>query len=548
MYQYYNFAELFQPDEIIDYLRKSQSDDPLLTVEEVLQRHETILDEWDERHLTGKVPEQNRFREVVSGETIKERPEINKVLKLIESPKYKAVKVIEPQRLTRGDLEDIGRMMKILKLTNTFIITPERTYDLQDEYDWNAFEAELKRGNDYLKYTKKILNRGRLASVGQGNYIGSVPPYGYNKIWITENKKKYPTLEENREEADTVRLIFDLYVNKNMGYAKICDRLDSMNIPPQKGEHWSPAFLADMLSNVHYVGKVKWNHRKTVSVVENGEIKKTRPKSKADECLIFDGKHNGIVSDKIFQAAQEKKGTVSRIPKKATPRNAFVGLLYCECGRAMSYKQYFNSDGTERGAPRLLCNSQKYCGNGSCLYSDVVDKVKSILQQNISDFEISLKNQKKENTDMHAQNIKDLEKQLKFLQQKELSIWESQTHPDISQRMPPEVFKQLNLKLQSEKQEVQKALRKAYAEKPEYIDYAERLQRFKDALAALENPDLGAETQNQLLKSCITRIEYRRAAPERLKKEPGEKKGTRFKSAGGRWSNPPIEINVTLKI
>ena len=41
-----NWAEIFKPEEILDYLRKSQSDDPPLTVEEVLAKHEAILDEW----------------------------------------------------------------------------------------------------------------------------------------------------------------------------------------------------------------------------------------------------------------------------------------------------------------------------------------------------------------------------------------------------------------------------------------------------------------------------------------------------------------------
>ena len=99
----------FAPEEVIDYLRKSRSDDPNLTVEEVLEKHEADLDEWDDRNLSGRVPKQNRFYEVVSGETLKERPEINKVLRLIESPKYKAVKVYDLQRLSRGDLEDVGR-------------------------------------------------------------------------------------------------------------------------------------------------------------------------------------------------------------------------------------------------------------------------------------------------------------------------------------------------------------------------------------------------------------------------------------------------------
>ena len=118
----FDYKSLFTPEEVIEYLRKSQSDDPLMTVEEVLQKHETILDEWAIKNLGGKVPEKNKFREVVSGETLKGRPEINKVLRLIESPKYKAVSVVEPQRLTRGDLEDIGRLMKLLKHTNTFVI------------------------------------------------------------------------------------------------------------------------------------------------------------------------------------------------------------------------------------------------------------------------------------------------------------------------------------------------------------------------------------------------------------------------------------------
>jgi len=71
-------------EEILMYLRKSRADDPSLTVEEVLANHEKILDDWCERNLGGRIPEENRFREVVSGETIESRPEINKVLRKIE--------------------------------------------------------------------------------------------------------------------------------------------------------------------------------------------------------------------------------------------------------------------------------------------------------------------------------------------------------------------------------------------------------------------------------------------------------------------------------
>ena len=546
MYHFINYSELFTPEEILEYLRKSQSDDPLLSVEEVLAKHEAILDEWDERHLGAKIPERNRFREIVSGETLQERPEINKILRLIESPRYKAIKIIEPQRLTRGDLEDIGRIMKLLKLTNTFIITPERMYDLRDEYDWNIFEAELKRGNDYLKYTKKIMERGRLLSVSQGNYLGSVAPYGFNKIVVMDGKRKCPTLEEKKEEADVVRLIFDLYVNKDMGAARICNYLDNMGIKPPKSEHWSPAALYDKIDNVHYIGKVKWNWRKTIDIVEEGEILKTRPKAKIGEYLIYEGRHEGIVSEELFNAAQAKRGRNHRAKAKSKLRNPLAGVLWCKCGRTMSYREFKHKDGSEKSAPRLSCENQKHCNNGSCVYDEIIERVIEALQQCIEDFEIRIQNDEGNSIKLHNQLIKNLEKKLKELNAQELSQWEMQSHHDAAQRMPAAIFKQLNEKLLKEKEEVQRALCKAYESMPEPVNYEEKLLLFKDALAALKNPEADAALKNRLLKACIDRIEYSRERPYRITREEAEKQGITT-SIKGKWTDPPIELDIKLK-
>ena len=179
----------FSVDEIYEYLRKSRSDDPMLTVTEVLEKHEKILYDYVERNFNGTIPEENIFREVASSETIDGRPEMLKLLKGIESPKIKAILVVDVQRLSRGDLEDAGRLIKLLRYTNTKVITPQKTYDLNDDYDRDFFERELKRGNEYLEYFKKIQMRGRLESVKEGNYIGSVPPYGYDKIFVQEERK-----------------------------------------------------------------------------------------------------------------------------------------------------------------------------------------------------------------------------------------------------------------------------------------------------------------------------------------------------------------------
>ena len=548
----YLYREIdFKPEEVLVYLRKSRSDDPTLTVEEVLEKHETMLDEWSEKNISAKVPESNKFREVVSGETLKERPEINIVLRMIESPKYRAVAVVEPQRLTRGDLEDIGRLMKLLKHTNTNVITPGRIYDLRDEYDWDAFERELKRGNDYLEYTKKILNRGRLLSVSQGNYIASIPPYGFDKTVVMEGKRKCPTLKENKEQADIVRMIFDMYVNKDMGCQRICNTLDSMGIKPPKGEFWSPPAMTDMLENIHYIGKVKWNWRKTVTVVEDSEIINTRPKSRIGEFLIYEGRHEGIIPEALFYAAQEKKGRNHRAKATTKVRNPLAGLLFCQCGRAMSLKIYKG----KKQAPRLSCEGQKNCGTGSCTFPEMVDRISAILQQCIDDFEVRIKNNEGDSVKLHARLIKNLEKKMKELQARELSQWEAQSDPDPAKRMPQEIFQQLNAKLLKEKEEIQQALCKAYESMPEPIDYEEKAETFRNALVALNNPDISAEEKNKLLKACIQRIDYKREKPQRMESQQvryydKEQRRTRQKSplnGGGNWTKPPIEIDVKLQ-
>lgn len=549
---YYQPKIDFKPEEVIDYLRKSRSDDPLLTVEEVLSKHEAMLDEWAEKHLGAVVPEENKYREVVSGETIAERPEINRVLRLIESPRYKAVAVVEPQRLTRGDLEDIGRLMKLLKHTNTLVITPQRIYDLRDEYDWDAFERELKRGNDYLEYTKKILNRGRLLSVSQGNFVGNTAPYGYDKTFVTEGKRKCPILIPNKEEADVVRMMFDLYVNKDMGCTTICKKFDEMDIKPPKGEHWSAAAMTKMLENIHYIGKVKWNHRKTLTIVEEGEFKKTRPVAKVGEYLIYDGKHEAIVPEELFNAAQAKKGKNTRQKPNTKIRNPFAGLIWCKCGRAMSLRIYKNRD----AAPRLLCDGQTHCRTGSCLYTEIEDRVKVILSDCIKDFEVRLKNNEGDSVKLHMRLINNLEAKQKELEAKELAQWEAQADPDPAKRMPPHIFQQLNEKLLKEKEEVRQALCKAYESMPEPVDYEEKIKLFTEALNALRNPDVDAATKNRLLKACIERMEYHRDAPQRIRSKQvryydKEQKRTRFKSplnTGGNWTSPEIVLDVKLRV
>lgn len=513
-----------KPDEILIYLRKSRTDDPGLSVAETVAKHEQMLNDWCMRNLGEMIPEHNRFREVVSGETISARPEMQKVLRLIEQPKYKAILIVEPQRLSRGDLEDIGRLSKLLRYTGTLVITLQYTYDMQDERDRDYFERELKRGNEYLEYSKRIMMNGRNLAAEKGYYLASRRPYGYNRVFRKEGSRRYPTLEIVPEEAEIVRIIFRMYADGN-GATNICKYLNGIGVKPLVNDMWSPVVIYDVICNPVYIGKIKWGYRKEIKIVEDGEITVTRPHNK--NCPVYDGKHEPIVPLDLWESVQKRRAekSVPRVNVSKDLQNPLSGVLYCQCGKAMSFRSYHG-----KCADRLLCPNQTYCDNASCALDDIIDAIINILSNYVSDFKAraaeNAGNTGKEET------LRFLHGQLAENEKKQSGLWEK-----YAEGMPKKIFDELLQKAEQQKQEILSAIAEA-EEIPETPDYNELVVSFTGTINALRDNSVPAALKNKMLKECIARITYSR------------KRGTRVhnaKSKGG-WDIEPFSIVVQLKI
>ena len=66
------------------------------------------------------------FREVVSGETLSQRPQMQILLNEVENNMYDGVLVMEVERLARGNSVDQGIIAQAFKYSNTLIITPTK--------------------------------------------------------------------------------------------------------------------------------------------------------------------------------------------------------------------------------------------------------------------------------------------------------------------------------------------------------------------------------------------------------------------------------------
>lgn len=283
------------------YLRKSRAD---LEAEErgegeTLARHEKMLIELARRYgfSIGKI-----YREIVSGESIEARPVVQELLKDVESGRWKGVLVVEVERLARGDTMDQGRVAKSFKFSNTKIITPIKIYDPNDEFDEEYFEFGLFMSRREYKTINRRLQRGRVSSVKEGKYVGSVAPFGYDRVKLVKDKGY--TLAKN-DEAPVVEKMFQIYAYNEIAINEVVRRLNLAGFKPRKAKEWTISAVKDVLSNPIYIGKIRWDSRKTVKEYRNGKIVNTRPRN--ENYTLCDGLHEPIIDMETWNIVQEKR-------------------------------------------------------------------------------------------------------------------------------------------------------------------------------------------------------------------------------------------------
>ena len=477
------------------YLRKSQQDDPNESVLEVVAKHEGILQDWARRELGREIPEDCIYREVVSGgESLDEREEIQKVLKRIEDPMVGGVLVVDPQRLTRGTLQDCGRLIMMFTYTSTLIATQAMTYDMTDKMHCKIFESELMRGRDYLDYVKVAFARGKEASIRKGNYIASRPPFGYDKITIGKDHTLVPN-----KDADVVRMIFDWYVNERIGYKRIADRLTEMGIKPVYNESWNDNTIGIMLRNLHYDGKVFYGKKRAVNVIKDGKLKTSRPIAKKEDIIVVEGKHPAIVDHDLFMAAQEILNNHPRAKKDRELQNPLAGITKCAtCGKAL-FLQKFQG----RRTARLECRT-KPAHFKSVLYESVEDALLTALEYSeLPNLEALQKNNAGNSIAIQQKLIKRLEDEMRGYHEQE----ETQYELLETKKYTQELFDKRNAVLRQKMGECEERLKKAKAALPNAINYDEKIIQLKDAIQALKDGNLSPKEKNKRLKAIIERVE-----------------------------------------
>ncbi|WHY76267.1 recombinase family protein [Neobacillus sp. WH10] len=362
----------------------------------------------------------NVYEEIVSGESLMHRSEMLKLLQDVEMKKFDAVLCMDIDRLGRGGMKEQGLILETFKEAKTKIITPRKTYDLNDEWDEEYSEFEAFMARKELKIITRRMQGGRVRSVESGNYIGTNPPYGY----IIKEIKDGRTLEAHPEQSEAVKLIFELYTHDDpsirVGAAQIANKLNAMNFKTATGKQWANWGVLNILKNPVYCGKVVWK-KKEIKKSKDPSKKKVARTRDQSEWIIANGKHEAIISDDLFQKAQEVLKTRYHVPYQVNNKitNPLAGLIECgKCGRKMIYRPY------TKQKPHLKCYNNPRCDCKATNFELVEQRLIEFLKGWLQAYKDGLESNKQESDE--RVNIIDMSKVIIKKLEKEISETEEQ--------------------------------------------------------------------------------------------------------------------------
>ena len=471
------------------YIRKSREDD---NKEDTLLRHERILKEYCDKYDL-RYSEKSIYREIVSGDSINNRPQMQMLLEDVKNGLYDGVVVIELQRLSRGNGIDQEIIKETFRKSGTIIYTLNKAYDLSsgDELDEDMLELSLFLSRQELKAIKRRMIRGKKQAQKEGYYTGSTIPFGYNK----EKQGKGYVLIPNDVEADIVKMIYNKYAYEGVNVAELVDYLNDNGIRTRKGKLWEPVLLRKLMKNKIYLGYI--------NSTTNGVTTQ------------FKGKHQPLVDENTYNIVQERfTANAPKVKSDNILKNPLATFLRCgECGKVMNMK--FRAKNDPR--PNMLDCKNKHCNNKSAYFHFVEKKLIEELENELKGFNYFLENTADENKKIKEakekekafikSNIKKKKEMIeRCCEMLEEGIYSKERYLDRVQAIE-EDLKALNLK---------------YEELDAY-EYDEE-DRVKTAIPILEKVlkeywNLSGIDKNRLLKTIIERVEYTKTKRKSVKDE-----------------------------
>ena len=236
----------------------------------------------------------NQFIDRAKSATSDKRPEFQNMIKFCEADTT-GISMVIVHKLDRFSRDKYDSAMYKQKLKVKGIRVVSVLENLDNSPESLILESVIEGMAQYYSANlAREVAKGQRENGLRAMHNGGDAPLGYD----VTNDKRYAI---NKEEAQAVKIIFDMYVN-GYSYSNIIDKLNDLGYKTKRGNKFGKNSLHGILSNEKYTGVYVFNktQRKGINGKRNGHKQKSE-----DEIIKVEGGMPQIIGKDIFIQAQE---------------------------------------------------------------------------------------------------------------------------------------------------------------------------------------------------------------------------------------------------
>jgi DNA invertase Pin-like site-specific DNA recombinase/phage host-nuclease inhibitor protein Gam len=335
--------------------------------------------------------------DAISGTSADNRPDFQKLIADAGNGRcdFRFVLCYDVKRFSRGDNDDAGYYRHVLRKRGIEVVYASENF-AGDDSDDLVRPVKQWQARQESKDLSKVTIRGQLSSIESGSYMGGVPPYGYDYLYLDSGGKPVQRVRFNErgekeiysrdgrtlvrvvpagerltsskqdrlqlvpstpDRVAVIKRIFEDYLAGH-GYRSITHRLNTEVVPsPRSTEHpggykgtWGLSSIRCIIMNQVYAGDIVWNRRtqgKFHKVTKRGAVERPRQlagESKPnpqEEWVVQRNTHDPLVPRHVFDAVQQARllrDAASYQPKQLRGRGRYsnyllTGIIECDdCG------------------------------------------------------------------------------------------------------------------------------------------------------------------------------------------------------------------------
>ena len=281
--------------------------------------------------------------EGITGTSIHKRESFMRMLNDAKEKKFDITVTREVSRLARNTVDTLQQTRTLKTYGVEVWFTEDNIWTMNDEDGELRLSIMATLAQNESKKISQRVKAGQMISFKNGVLYGNGNILGYDRVG--------DKLIVNKEQADTVKRIFELYLAGN-GVRKIQDIMQQEGRKTATGlTRWQSGNINRVLRNPFYCGRIVYRKQ----YVPDYLVQKKINNDGAVDKVYVEGSHEKLISPEDFDRAQElrekHKSTKTDKNGKAigqSPcKHIWGNKLVCTCGHAMNRRiAHKANDGT----------------------------------------------------------------------------------------------------------------------------------------------------------------------------------------------------------